>query len=64
MKNTTCHPIKRYIAVESLSNLPVKNNLRIMPIKAKIHTKINRYQPKSESKAIRQKGVKLPAINA
>ena len=57
IKINTCQPIKRYITVEILSNLPVKNNLRITPTIAKIHTAINRYHPKLVSKATKQKGL-------
>lgn len=44
------------MAVESLLNFPVKNNFKIIPIKANSQTKRNMYQPKEEFKATKQNG--------
>jgi hypothetical protein len=57
MTKRICQPMRTYIRVESLSNLPVKNNFKRIPMSAKVHVNPKIVQPKVSPRTIRQKGV-------
>ena len=53
---TTNHPIARYRNSENFSYLPVKNSLKIVPIKAIIRTVAKIFVPESAYNVIKQTG--------
>jgi len=53
---TTNHPIARYSSNENFSYLPVKNSLKIVPIKAINRTIAKIFVPELEYNVIKQTG--------
>jgi hypothetical protein len=53
---TTNHPIVRYKNSENFSYFPVKNSLKIVPIKAINKTAVKIFVPESEYNVIKQTG--------